>query len=251
MGSIEAVLFDLYGTLIVNDAHGKAWASWVDFLKTYTEEKRGRVSDLDDESLIRLFWSDGDASDNSLTIFENRIVRYLENQQVSWIKSEVSTLASELCNVWQGHLYLDTDADTVLRTVALQMQTGLVSNFDHPPHVRSLLREFAIEKYFTTIVISAEVGLKKPDPDILLFACREIGVPPEQAIYVGDSIIDYEAATGAGVTPVIIRRESQIEHEVSGRITSKYTDSDAFLRGLAESDKLTMVKSLSSVLELI
>ena len=40
---------------------------------------------------------------------------------------------------------------------------------------------------------------KKPDPHSLLLCCEQLGVRPGQALYVGDSAIDYYTARNARV----------------------------------------------------
>ncbi len=83
---------------------------------------------------------------------------------------------------------------------------GLVSNFDHPPHVRRILSENGWATVFDTIVISSEVGLKKPDPAIFALALQRTGIAPADAIYVGDTHDDFAGAHAAGIQPIIITR---------------------------------------------
>jgi putative hydrolase of the HAD superfamily len=50
------------------------------------------------------------------------------------------------------------------------------------------------------VIDSAVVGVAKPDPRIFWIALDEIGVPPERAVHVGDSVhADVEGARAAGV----------------------------------------------------
>ena len=39
---------------------------------------------------------------------------------------------------------------------------------------------------FDSIMISAEVGVEKPNPMIFERACQELGVLPAEAVHVGD-----------------------------------------------------------------
>lgn len=62
------------------------------------------------------------------------------------------------------------------------VRTGLVSNSLGPGgYPKDLLEEL-----FDTVVISGEVGLRKPDPDIYLLAARRLGLSPEQCVFVDD-----------------------------------------------------------------
>lgn len=42
----------------------------------------------------------------------------------------------------------------------------------------------------------------KPSPDPLLFALARVGAQPNEAVYVGDAIVDMQAAHAAGVTAI-------------------------------------------------
>ena len=69
---------------------------------------------------------------------------------------------------------------------------------------RPVLEALGIAAPFEIIVGGDTVDAKKPDPAPMLFALDRLGVAPEQALMVGDSVIDVEAArnTGTGVVCV-------------------------------------------------
>jgi putative hydrolase of the HAD superfamily len=63
-------------------------------------------------------------------------------------------------------------------------------------------------------VFSSEVGLRKPDPAIYLYACERLGVEPSTCLYCGDGA--YRELTGAeavGITAVEIRDPSVDVHQ--------------------------------------
>lgn len=48
------------------------------------------------------------------------------------------------------------------------------------------------------LVTPCDVALPKPDPESIVLACTQLGVSPDQALYVGDHIRDIQAGRGAG-----------------------------------------------------
>ena len=62
----------------------------------------------------------------------------------------------------------------------------LVSNFDHAPTVRSALRRFGMEKRFSEIFISEEVGWRKPSENLFRVVLERSGAAAEHSLYVGD-----------------------------------------------------------------
>jgi HAD superfamily hydrolase (TIGR01662 family) len=85
---------------------------------------------------------------------------------------------------------------------------GLVSNTTSSVEIPALLRELEIAGCFETVVLSAVVGKRKPDPAILMHAIQQMGIAPENCAYVGDRIDrDVQAARKAGFFKAIILRD--------------------------------------------
>ena len=55
------------------------------------------------------------------------------------------------------------------------------------------------------VVGDSDVEGSKPAPDIVLEACRRLGVEPSEAVVVGDTAFDAQAAVSAGATAVGVR----------------------------------------------
>lgn len=72
---------------------------------------------------------------------------------------------------------------------------GIVSN--NHTGIREVLKEQGILEYFQTVIISEEVGVYKPDPEILRLACAQAGAAPENCLYVGDHPFDILCAHDA------------------------------------------------------
>jgi FMN phosphatase YigB (HAD superfamily) len=61
---------------------------------------------------------------------------------------------------------------------------------------------------------SFEVGYLKPDRRIFHWACERLGVPPENALMVGDSLrADYRGARSAGLQAIHLRRQTEPSNE--------------------------------------
>ena len=61
----------------------------------------------------------------------------------------------------------------------------LVSNFYG--NVESVLSDFGLRHFFDSIIESAVVGVRKPDPKIFALGVEALGLEPEQVLVVGDS----------------------------------------------------------------
>lgn len=66
-----------------------------------------------------------------------------------------------------------------------QIPMVLVSNFYG--NVETVLQEFGFAPYFKTVIESARVGIRKPDPRIYELGVEALGLAPEEVVVVGDS----------------------------------------------------------------
>lgn len=91
-----------------------------------------------------------------------------------------------------GKLY--GGVEELLQTLQGQVVTGIVSNCN-PEYAPCFLKAHHMEKYFTDWECSGRTGLPKGE-NIKLVAGRN---HLENPVYIGDTILDYEAARAAGV----------------------------------------------------
>lgn len=74
---------------------------------------------------------------------------------------------------------------------------GIVTSKRHDICLRGL-EILGIDKYFDYLQGCDDWDVHKPDPGALTHACEQIGYPPAEVMYVGDSIYDIQAGNGAG-----------------------------------------------------
>lgn len=70
--------------------------------------------------------------------------------------------------------------------------------------VDELFRARPIKEYFEQVISYADYSKPKPDPESLLLATERLKVHAQEAIYVGDSNIDIEAANSAKMKSVYL-----------------------------------------------
>ena len=201
---ITGIFFDLYGTLLKYGDMQAAWLAWFDALhkalskdnnpvdrKTLWEACRGMLGEAEPPCI-----------EDGFTVYERRLERFFKRQSLCCNAKAVKHAANETVTAWSRYSTVNPDAAPVLRALSERYVLALVSNFDHPPHIHAVLKETGLGRWFKSIVISGEVGVKKPNPDILLMAAHAARLRPDKVAYVGDSREDMEAARAAAMFAV-------------------------------------------------
>jgi phosphoglycolate phosphatase/AHBA synthesis associated protein len=95
--------------------------------------------------------------------------------------------------------WVDPEAAPVLADLrARALKTALVTNTAHAL-AREILAASGLLGALDVLACSDLVPRPKPAPDLVRFALEALGVPAEDALLVGDSRYDREAAAAAGV----------------------------------------------------
>ncbi len=88
----------------------------------------------------------------------------------------------------------------LLRRLAATHQLAVVSNFDYTPTALGILESAGVRDLFAAIVVSDEVGWRKPRADIFQAALQRTGADPARTLFVGDRAdIDITGAHGVGM----------------------------------------------------
>lgn len=71
------------------------------------------------------------------------------------------------------------------------------------------LKETGLLEYFESIICATMVERGKPAPDVYLYACRQVGIQPEQAYAVEDSPNGVTSAYQAGCKVIMVPDQTQ------------------------------------------
>jgi putative hydrolase of the HAD superfamily len=97
-------------------------------------------------------------------------------------------------------------ADVLARLREEGARLAVVSNWDVSLH--DVLARTGLRPLVDAVVVSAEVGVAKPDPAIFRAALERLGAGPDGAVHVGDSVeADVAGARAAGLEAVLVARD--------------------------------------------
>jgi len=185
-GERTGLLIDFGGVLTTS-----VWDSFADFCreKRLKEDAVKRLFREDPEALAELRGLEtGSLSEDE---FELRFAKRLG-------LGEASNLIDSM---FRGMRPSEPMVAAVRDARAAGIRTGLVSNSWSTSHYdRDLLREL-----FDAVVISAEVGMHKPQPEIYLLAAERLGQRPSSCVFVDDLRENCAGAEAVGMTAILHR----------------------------------------------
>ncbi len=186
----EAVIFDLYGTLVDNFGGGYA----------YELEAEGVLAQLGDFTAdqFRAKWIETDirrlrTTGEHATLAEH--IRYVCNQLGGDPTDEAVERAIEIrISHYKDALIPRTGTiETLSQIKSSGQKIGLITACSHEAPL--LWPENPMSEFFDATVFSCCEGTTKPDPLLYALACKRLDVAPGQCLYVGDG--DGNELTGA------------------------------------------------------
>lgn len=127
--------------------------------------------------------------------------------QPAWLTEAGTHYQNAICA--QAHLLPGTVEG--LEAIKGQYKIGLLSNtmFTGDAHLNDLAR-FNIDGYFEATLFSADAEKWKPQPDPFLQVLSDLDAAPANAVFVGDSVAhDIVGAQAAGMKAVLIRNSDR------------------------------------------
>jgi putative hydrolase of the HAD superfamily len=204
LGAVEAVVFDLDGTLLDRRL------SFERFVRDQWERFARDLQSVDQAEYVRTAIEldrDGYAPRNEL--FAGALTRF-------GLRSELAeTLLRDYRAGFPSACVLFPDAARTLSSLrAAGLKLGLITNGS----VRmqsSKLKCLALVPAFDAVLISDAEGVSKPDPEIFRRALERLGTTPGHAVFVGDHPdVDVSGARSAGMKAVW-RRDRMVSRTVA------------------------------------
>lgn len=203
--SIDAVIFDLGGVLV----------------RTEDPAPRARLAQslgMTPSELSRIIYDSETARLATLGAITTR-------EHWDAVRHRLGLSAEKLKNVpaefWGGDT-LDEALVNYLRALRPRYKTALLSNaWDD---LRRVVEEsWKITDAFDEVIISAEVGLAKPDPRIYRLALARLDVEPEAAVFVDDFEENVEGARAVGMLAIQFRSPEQVLAELEKVLDQRWS----------------------------
>jgi putative hydrolase of the HAD superfamily len=102
-------------------------------------------------------------------------------------------------------LYLSPKTLSALSSVHRRFATCLISNFTVARAIHKSIRELGLHDFLDRIVVSEEKNVRKPHPKIFRDFLDAFDIKPQEAVFVGDSMIhDIYGAKSLGMKTILV-----------------------------------------------
>lgn len=206
MKNIRAIGFDLFNTLIIVEPD-----TLVHAMKRMILSLRNNGFSIDEKSYIRDYRNaasifvgqarkDGKETHNSIWVSH---VFKGYGQDIPPGDKRIGEAVDEYFSEFYERVSLIPNTIETLKKLKEKYTLGLLSNFTHAPAAREILERTGLAPLFDTILISGELGYRKPHPFVFEELAVKLGVEKKNILFTGDDPDpDINGAGSAGLNPV-------------------------------------------------
>lgn len=194
MTNYKAVIFDLDDTLI--DRNEAIKNLFFIILNNYYEN----IDAIKEEKMLRKFkFYDKENYGDSDKI---KVLKPFFNE----FPPEVIMSEDTMIDFWNKNLpkcfKVNESTLNLLENISKNMKTGIITNGVTQRQKEKILNS-NLNQYFETIIISEEIGYRKPDKKIFEIAMNELKVKAKEVIFIGDNLVlDIMGSQDVGMTGV-------------------------------------------------
>jgi len=222
----ENYVFDLYGTLLdirTNENNAYLWKKLSEIYRAYgadyTAGELKRTFRLLEQEIVRILPENGEPDLNQVfdRLFHCKGVE-CDSRLITHVAITFRSLSRKKLCVYEG-VY-----EALQRLKDKGKGIYLLSNAQRD-FTRPELTMTGLADYFDGILISSEVGYKKPAPEFFDQLFRTFGLKPEECLMIGnDEYSDIEGAIRAGMDSLYIH--TAISPELEGESKADYAVMD-------------------------
>ena len=105
--------------------------------------------------------------------------------------------------------YMRREEGLVETLQALKGKVELAICTNRAASMEMIIEDFGLEGFFGCVMTAGKVKNPKPHPEPLLKVLEHYGITPQEALFVGDSEVDRQAALAAGVPFIAYKSDLQ------------------------------------------
>lgn len=206
MHDVKAVAFDLFNTLITVDMPSR-WSSIDRLLDSLREQ--GIAAHADDfmpvyREVVREFVSEAErlGKETHNGVWVSTALQRL-GLDVPPEDPRVGRVVEAYFSAFVDNAHELPGTADMLAALKPRYRLAVVSNLTHGPAAHQMLQHLDLARHFEVILVSGDLGYRKPHPQIFRSLVEALDLPPSAIVFVGDDPrTDVQGSFDAGMRPV-------------------------------------------------
>lgn len=211
---IKAILFDFDGTL--SDRYGAAYEMYRWYLKQMMPEEDENSLSFEAKVQQCLIYDEYGTIDRG---------HVLEQIKKKWVKD---LDIEKWKDVWYSNFFryqrLMPDCENVLNLLKEKYKLGIITNGPETSQMAKV-KALGMDVFFPVVVVGGAFGKQKPDVSIYQYTAQQLGVKPEECVFIGDTFsTDIYGALSAGMQAVMMCHDRRFVSQMDIQVVTDWKE---------------------------
>lgn len=217
---IDAVIFDLDQTLLDRESSLEKFLDWqIIFFQIVPQYSKkafiNRFMELDCHGTV---WKD--------QVYTQLIEEFSLMQSVDVLLHSYINDFNQFSTAFEG-------VEIAIKMLYSQgYRLGLISN-GKSPFQENNFKALGLNEFFSSVLVSEAIGIRKPDPAIFNRSCLQLNTAPEHCVFIGDNeIADIQGAQKAGMKTIYFNQNPNQRSQIANANLDHFKDLDLIISSL-------------------
>jgi putative hydrolase of the HAD superfamily len=147
------------------------------------------------------------------TFYDSDIGKISEKELFNRLSNIVNIAPSDIEKEIYNSVILNKELIQLIIELKKKYKIGLCSNAISS-YIRRILKENDMENIFDSIIISSEVGIVKPDPEIYAKSLESLGMNAKEVVFIDDTLANVEEAKKLGMRSFVFKSNTELKTEL-------------------------------------
>jgi len=117
--------------------------------------------------------------------------------------------ADQVRSEWNDKVRINADVVEFLKQLKTTYRLGLLTN-SPSPFIRGILDSYGLNELFSSIIVSSEIGIAKPDVRTYTRILKDLDTIASQALFVDDNLLNVEGAAKVGLKGIVYKSVGEL-----------------------------------------
>lgn len=129
-------------------------------------------------------------------------------------KSRKAVDPEKLREIYNKSIYIEKAALKLIKDLRKRFKVVLLANDSDDDYITKT-KKLKLNMIFDKLYCSSQLGISKPNPKIFNYVLEDLGIKPQEALFIDNQENNIKTAKSLGINPILYKNLSQLKKDLA------------------------------------